>query len=103
MVMPRISCCKWQSPECTARKQEDDYTAICPMWGVVAVQIYLRGRRLKTIMVEGNQRLSHWLVMATGLEGRAKTKYGKLRHREQRTCSSQHILDTLFDFFNHAE
>lgn len=84
MVMPRISCCKRQSPECTARKQEDDYTAICPVWGVVAVQIYLRGRRPKTIMVKGNLHLSHWLVVATGLKGRAKTKYVKLWHREQR-------------------
>ena len=39
-------------PESTARKRRDDYTAILPMWGTVAVEICLGGKRQKTEMVE---------------------------------------------------
>ena len=41
-----------KSPECTARKGQDDYTAIRPMWGTAAVEICSRRKRQKTVKVK---------------------------------------------------
>ena len=60
-------------PESTARKRQDDYTAIRPMRGAAAVEICTRGKRQKTSKVECLQQKSHWLEMAAGLDRRAKT------------------------------
>ncbi len=68
-----MSCCNRHSPESTARKVEDDYTAISPI-GVLSPLKFSRaesGRKPLRPNVFG--RISHKPKMAVGPEGRTKT------------------------------